>query len=237
MSDPSFRIKVANARLRLGEGEWSGAGELEVRGSLVRGYSKGSLRSGEINQILSSLTEANEKVFGVLEAPSYSIQFAGRKAEQLRDSLNGSTRLSITKGRIAALDLLASIRRALESSQQETPGAEGSTPFSSFAADLQIGQRKLDLSGIVLDGPALSLTGNGSIGFDGALGFNLEAPVSGELGAMVTRLARVSPGSEAKLPVVVTGTVESPKVRPNVRALAGRGVRGLVESFLKKRAK
>jgi hypothetical protein len=237
MSDPNFRVKMADARLRLGEGEWNGAGELEVRGTLVRGSSKGSLRSIEVNQMLSSLTGANEKMFGVLEAPAYSIQFAGRNAEEIRDSLSGSTRLSITKGRIAALDLLASIRRALEGSQQETPGAEGSTPFSSFVADLQVGQRKLDLSGIVLDSPALSLTGNGSIGFDGTLGFDLEAAVSGELGAMVTRVVRSSPGSESKLPLVLTGTLDSPKVRPNVRALAGRGARGLVESFLKKRAK
>jgi hypothetical protein len=237
MSDPNFRIRVAEARMRLGEGEWTGAGELEVHGTLTRGNSKGSLRSLEINQMLSSFTEANEKMFGVLEAPSYSIQFAGRNAGEIRDSLNGSARLSITKGRIAALDLLASIRRALEGSQQETPGTAGSTPFTSFVADLQVGQRRLDLSGIVLDSPALDLTGKGSIGFDETLGFDLEAAVSGELGAMVTRVVRSSPGSESKLPVVVTGTLGSPKVRPNVRALAGRGARGVVESFLKKRAK
>ena len=236
MSDPSFRVKMAAARLRLGEGEWTGAGELEVRGSLIRGSSKGSLRSVEINQMLSSLTEANEKIFGVLEAPSYSIQFAGRSADQMRDSLSGSARLSITKGRIAALDLLASIRRALEASQQETPGAKGSTPFSSLVADLRIEQRRLDLSGIVLDSPALGLTGKGSIGFDQTLRFDLEAAVSGELGAMVTRVVRGSLGPETKLPVALTGTLDSPKVRPNVRALATRGARGLVESFLKKRA-
>jgi len=237
MSDPNFRLKIPDARLRLGEGEWTGAGELEVHGTLLRGNSKGSLRSVEINQMLSSLTEANEKIFGMLEAPSYSIQFAGRSADEIRDSLDGSARLSITKGRIAALDLLTSIRRALEGSQQEVAGAKGSTPFSSFLADLRIGQRRLDLSGIVLDSPALGLTGNGSIGFDGTLKFNLEAAVSGELGAMVTRVVRGSPGSETKLPVVLTGTLDSPKVRPDVRALATRGARGLVESFLKKRAK
>jgi hypothetical protein len=237
LSDPSFRLKVANARLRLGEGEWSGAGELEMHGKLIRGYSQGSLRSVEINQILSSLTEANEKVFGVLEAPSYSIQFAGRSAAEIRDSWKGNARLSITKGRIAALDLLASIRRALEGSQQEAPGAEGSTPFSSLAADLQVGQRRLDLSGIVLDSPALGLTGQGSVGFDGSLNFNLETPVSGQLASLVTRVVPARPGSETKLPVVVTGTVDSPRVRPNVRALAGRGARGLVESFLKRRVR
>jgi len=237
LSDPSFRIQVAEARPRLGEGQWSGAGELEARGNLIRGHGKGSLRSVEVSQILSSLTAANEKMFGVLEAPSYSIQFAGRNAVELRDSLNGSGRMAITKGRIPALDLLASIRRALEGSQQETPGAQGSTPFSSFAADLQVGQRRLDLSGIALDSPALGLTGQGSVGFDGALSFNLETPVSGQLAALVTRVVPVSPGAEAKLPVVVSGTLDSPKVRPNVRALAGRGVRGLVESFLKKKGK
>jgi hypothetical protein len=89
----------------------------------------------------------------------------------------------------------------------------------------------------VLDSPALGLTGKGSIGFDGTLGFDLEAAISGELGTMVTRVVRGSPGSETKLPVLLTGTLDAPKVRPNVRALATRGARGLVGSFLKKRVK
>jgi len=237
MSAPNFRVKIPDAKLRLGEGAWSGAAEVEVRGALVRGSSQGSIRSVEIDQMLSSLTEASGKVFGVLEVPSYSIQFAGRNADAMRDSLSGTARLSITKGRIAALDLLASIQQALEGSREETSGAKGETPFSSLVADLRVGDRRLDLSGIVLDSPALGLTGKGTIGFDQTLGFDLEARVSGPLAALVTRVARLSPGTETKLPVVLTGTVDAPKVRPNVRALATRGARGLVESFLKRRAK
>ena len=100
-----------------------------------------------------------------------------------------------------------------------------------------MGQRKLELSGIVLDGPVLSLTGDGTVGFDGSLDFRLETPVAGTIGTLVGRLTRLSPGSRAKLPVLFTGTLNSPRVRPDTRALASRGVRGLADSFLKRRSK
>lgn len=237
MSDPVFRFNISQAEMQLGEGVWTGAAELDLRGSFLEGHTEGALKSVQINQMLSSFTEAGEKLFGILEAPAYSLRFAGRDSDELMDSLSGHASLRITKGRVAALDLLASIRRALETSRREAEATQGSTPFSSLAGALRVGQRKLELTGLTLESPVLNLTGQGTVGFDGSLALNLEVPVSGELSALIARLARLSPGSAVRLPVLVTGTLESPRVRPDVRSLAGRGVRGLVDSFLKRRPK
>jgi hypothetical protein len=56
----------------------------------------------------------------------------------------------------------------------------------------------MDLSAVVLDSPALKLTGNGTIGFDGGVHLDLSASVRGA----------------ATVPVLITGTLDRPQVRP-----------------------
>jgi hypothetical protein len=100
---------------------------------------------------------------------------------------------------------------------------------------LKIGQRRLDLSGVVLDSPALKLTGGGAIGFDQSLNFDLQAQVTGAPAQLVNRLARREPGEAAMVPVKVAGTVNSPQVRPDVKKMATGAVEGLFKSLFKKK--
>jgi ATP-dependent Lhr-like helicase len=139
---------------------------------------------------------------------------------------------SVSKGRIAALDMLGSIQRALQQTQETAPGE---TPFTNLATDLNIGQKRLDLSGVLLDSPVLRLTGSGAIGFDQALNFDLQALVTGAPARLVNRLTRSEQTDEALVPVKVAGTVNSPQVRPDVKKLATGAVEGLFKSLLKPR--
>lgn len=236
MSNPTFDLKVPGASLRLGKGEWTGSSEVRIRGSMMSGAGRGAIRNVEINELLSNLTTAEGKIQGRLEVPSYSVRFAGKDADEIRNSLDGSGKLSVREGRIAALDLLASIQNALGSPRQEAvAGAKGATPFTSLTTDLSLGQRKLGLSQIVLDSPALRVTGAGAIGFDHTLNFNLDARVTGGLAQVVNRLARRDQAGEASVPLVVGGTIDSPQVRPSVSRLATGFAEGLVNSLFKKK--
>lgn len=226
MSAPSFHLKIPKARLQLGTGEWSGEAEFRLRGTELSGSSRGSIRNVDINELAGAFTTAEGKIYGVAEIPTYSVQFSGRNADQIRDSAAGAGRLTVAKGRIAAIDMLASIQRALN--QSEEPAA-GETPFTTLVSDLNIGQRRLDLSGVLLDSPALRLAGRGAIGFDQSLDFDLEARVTGATARLVNQVARRAQADEAAVPVKVTGTVNSPRVRPDVRKLAT----GAAESFFK----
>ncbi len=237
MSTPRYDIKITGGKLRLSQGEWSGDAEIQVHGATTSGHSRGKIRNVEINELVSSLTPANEKIYGLVEIPSYSLQFAGKNADEMLSSLNGSGKLSLTQGRIAALDLLASIQRALEQSQPETEGAKGSTAFATLTSDLNVGQSRLDVSGLVVDGPATHFTGKGTIGFNEALHFDLDVRVSGGVAGLVNRISHRDAQAEAIVPVVVQGTVNSPIVRPSVSKLATGVATGLIDSFLKKAIK
>jgi uncharacterized protein involved in outer membrane biogenesis len=233
--EPAFELKMAEAKLRLGGGEWLGGAEVHVHGASTRGGSRGRIRNVEINEFLSSLTSSNDKIFGVFEIPSYSMQFAGKNADDLLNSLNGSGRISVSKGRIAALDLLASIQRAMEQGQKETTGAQGVTPFTTLAADFAMAQSKLNLSNIQLDGPGLRVSGQGAITFEQAINFDLQASVSGGVGQLVNRVSGRPQQSEATVPLTVRGTVNSPQVRPNVGKIATGIATGLLDSLFKKK--
>jgi len=236
ISNPAFRLEVPGGRLRLGDGEWSGSAELHMAGQSIAGSSKGSVRNVEINSLLGSLTTASDSIYGLLEVPSYTAKFAGKNAAEIRNSLSGTGKLNINQGRLAQLDMLASIEKAL-SGGQDTAGAKGTTAFRALDADLNIGGGRLDVPSIKLDSPALRFTGKGAIGFDQNMHFDLDTVVTGNVARMVNRLGRQSDGAEAVLPVTVAGAVSSPQVRPNVRKLATGVAQGLIDSFFQPKKK
>ena len=237
MSTPGFQLNMSHAQLHLGKGEWTGSAEIERRASVTSGKSAGRIQNVDINQLVSAITAANEKIYGVLEIP-YSLEFSGKNADQIRDSLRGSGKLSVVQGRIAALDLLASIQDALEHPQQALTGKKGGTPFTTLASDLRVANAALAFEGIQLNSPALRLGGSGVIHFDQTLNFKLDAHVTGGTAQLVNRVSGSGSASgEASLPLTVTGTVESPQVRPSVGKIVTSVAEGLLNSFLKKKTK
>jgi hypothetical protein len=95
---------------------------------------------------------AGGRLHGVLDVPAYTLLFTG-------NSIEGEARFSVTKGRIVVPDL----------------------PFTSLTGDLSVQQARLEVSGIALDSPALKVTGNGTIGFDHSIHFELSESGGGAM--------------------------------------------------------
>jgi len=235
MSDAQLDLKIPDARLQLGKGAWNGAAEVESHGGESSGSVRGSIHNVDINQLLGAFTTANGKMNGILTIPSFSMQFAGKSADDIRNSLKGTGKFAVTQGHIAALDLLATIERAMGQSSQETPGTKGATPFNSLSADLKIGQARMDVANLLLDGPTLRADGNGVIGFDHSLHFDLTTHMSGAVARLVNTATLHPQSGTADLPITVSGTVDSPQVRPNIKKVASGAVKGIIDSFLKRK--
>jgi uncharacterized protein involved in outer membrane biogenesis len=234
MSSPSYHLSTANAQLHLGRGEWLGSADIELHGTATSGKSSGKIRNVDINELLSAITPSSGKIYGTLEIP-YSLDFAGDNAERVRNSLHGTGKLSVTQGRIAALDLLSHIQNAIEHPQEMFTGQKGETPFTTLVADMNVAQTKLNLDGILLDSPALKVTGKGVIGFDQALNFELAAHLLGSA-AGLSQIATGDSGGGG-IPVSVTGTVESPQVHPNIGKMVKNVGQELLGSFFKRKPK
>jgi uncharacterized protein involved in outer membrane biogenesis len=237
LGSPNFNLNIPNARMQLGKGQWTGGAELQSHGTVSSGGIHGAISNVDVNELLSAFTTASGKMYGLLAVPSFSLQFSGKDADQMKNSLHGNGRLSVTQGKIGALDLLATIERALGQASQDTEGTKGVTPFNTLSADLTVGQQRIDVGNLALDGPAIRAEGSGVIGFDQSLNFNLTTHVAGNLARLVNTATfqQAQQSNTADLPLTVTGTTESPRVRPSIKKIAPTVVKGLVDSFLKKK--
>lgn len=232
MSSPAVELRMASAKIRVGKGQWTGSAQLDLHGSMASGRSTGKIGNVDINEILSSLTSSEGKIYGQLEMP-YSLDFSGKNADEIRNSLHGMGKLSITQGRIAALDLLATIQQVALHPEQALEGKRGGTPFTSLSSDLTVAQQKMNIGAFDLESPALRVTGQGVVDFDHNLNFDLVAHTSGDLAQLVSRIS--GPAQGGGLPLSITGTVDAPKVRPKMGKVISNVAGGLLDSLLKKK--
>lgn len=238
-SNPQFNLSIPDAKLQLGRGRWTGGGVFGLHKKVISGTTHGAIRDIDINEFLSCFTSGGGKVFGLLAMPSSALQFSGRNAAEMLNSLKGTAKLSVTQGRLAALDVPATLERVF-GNPDSTAATNGVTSFSNLSAAIDIGQRKMNVSDLLMESPAVRLTGNGAIGFDESINFALVAHVSGgRLGQLISTGPLHIPNVSAGVPLTVTGTVDSPQVHPQVgkiaKAAVEETVRGIVGGFLKKK--
>lgn len=233
MSTPVVDFRTQNATLQLGGGEWKGNVQLLVAGGVVRGTSAGSIKKVNIDQFLSALTSASERMEGQLEIPAYALKFAGKDATELQKSLAGEGSVTLVKGRLKALDLVASIRRSAEKTgllAQET----GTTEFSTLRTNLHLENQELRADNLVVDGPAVQANGAGVVGFDQSLRFKLSTLVRGPVAELLGFKKVGNAPAEASVPVEVKGTVQNPQVVPNVGKMAVATGMNYLKEFVKK---
>jgi len=217
LATPVTELSVRNGSLRLGTGQWHGNVDLIAVGGVARGKSTGSIRGIEMDQFLTAFTESSGKVQGQLLVPTYTLRFSGRDTNQIRRSLNGTAAMEITNGRVRALDLLSSIQRALDRIQGDVTDRTGNTEFATLNTAIEVSGEKVRVNPIRMEGP-LRASGEGTIGFDSALAFRLQTIVG-----------------RTPLSVTIDGTINNPRVRPDLTAFLKETVRKQLEQILKEK--
>jgi AsmA protein len=232
LSAPAFRLVTEQATLQLGEGRWQGKGELAFDGSRFRGGSSGSIGGVQVSEMLAAFTSSTDAIFGLAEIPSYEIQFTGADADEIRNSLDGRAQIRLEEGRIAIFDLLGTIDRHAKKMLTGEEPAAGETNFTRFATDVTVANRRMTFTNLALESAAAVISGQGVVTFDRELQFDLAALVSGALAQSLTRLTGGT-SQTVQVPVRVRGTVDSPRVQPDL----GRLVKDQVKQQLEERAK
>jgi hypothetical protein len=235
LSTPLYDLKVRGGALRMGTGEWKGNVDLLMIGGVVRAKSSGSIRGVEMNEFLSAFTRAAGKVHGVFSMPDYTMRFGGAGAEAIRRSLSGTASLSIDKGRIQALDLAAAIRAAVEQGKVEFGERSGDTEFTTLQAEVSAANEVLRFGSLAMDGPAINAAGSGSITFAQALDFQLSALVRGRVAELLLAKPAGNRPAEARLPLRIGGTVEQPRVYPDLGRLARDTGAGYAEKVVREK--
>jgi uncharacterized protein involved in outer membrane biogenesis len=237
LTDPRFRLLSEKASLQLGEGTWQGGVEVRFDGQRFQGTSSGSMAGVRINEMLAALAAMDDKVYGVAEIPQYQIRFAGENAQQIRESLQGTGRVTIGEGRIAFFDLFSTIeQKAKQLLAGESP-KEGATNFLRFQSSFAIKDQQVQMPDLLLESAEHRVTGQGYVTFDEALHFDLVAQVSGALASLIGGKPNASGQLHSSVPVKVRGTTESPKVSVDLVRKAVETVTDLLDSLFKKKTK
>ena len=205
----------------------------------MKGASKGSITGVQINEMIKAFTSSREAVFGRAEIPEYSVQFSGKDANEIRESLSGQGRIRVEEGRVTLFNLLDNIRRQAQRLFAGAAAREGQTDFTRLASNFEIRGGKILLSGLLLESPASVVEGAGEVGFDQDLSFDLVTDVTGDLAARLGGKPDSSGKARLRVPVKVRGSMNSPQVYPDVAGMAKERAlekaRGLFDSLLKKK--
>jgi uncharacterized protein involved in outer membrane biogenesis len=238
-TNPSFELRVSSASLNLGQGQCRGSLSARFDGSRTQGESRGAITGVRIEELLSAFSSSKNTLSGRADISEYSLQFSGANADQIRASLAGSGTIRLTEGRVAMFDLLGSIESKIRNVLAGGGGSAGSTDFATLDSRFDIRNNQLLLSDILLEAPAASVTGKGTVGFDHSLEFDLDAAIAGGLASKLGAKPEAKGQTGIKVPVKVRGTLESAKVYPDVAGMVKEKVvertKGLLDSFVKKR--
>ncbi len=240
LANPAFELAVRDGSFQLGEGRWTGRAELAYDGTRFRGSSSGSIAGVDVNALLAAFASSKDAVFGRAEIPEYRLQFAGANADQIRDSLAGEGRIVLEQGHIALFDLPGTIRRhAQRLLSGVSPPAQGQTNFARLTSRVRIQNRQLQLQDLLLDHPNTQVSGQGEVGFDRSLNLDLVTTVGGDVAALLGAKPGASGKATVRVPVKVAGTVEAPKLYPDIGRLATdqavEKARGLLDSIFRKK--
>ena len=207
-------------------------------GTRLDGESAGAITGVRIEQMLRAFTAGKEAATGVVEIPRYRLQFAGRNAAEIQHSLTGGGSIRLRDGKITLFDLLGSIEAKLKRTPGAEEGKQGTTGFVEFGSRFDVGGGRITFSDLNLRDASSTVTGQGYVAFDHTLSFDLVMDMSADLAARLAGKPALA-GQRLRVPVKVHGTMESPKVSPDVggmaKAAATEKARGLLDSLRRKR--
>jgi uncharacterized protein involved in outer membrane biogenesis len=240
LGEPAVHLAAAGASLKLGSGQWQGNAEFHFAKSQFKGYLNGAISGADINQLLNAFTEARDQLFGTAQIPDLQLTFAGSDSEQLLSSLSGRGTITMENGRIAAIDIFNSVAAQAQKMLSGETAASGETSFVRFFSRWQIGNRRLQMSDILLESGSSALSGEGFLTFDHGLNFDLRTTITGPVAAKLGGKPNAEGIPAAQIPVKVSGTLEAPKVRPDIAQAAKQHVKervtDLLDSLFKKKS-
>jgi AsmA protein len=168
----------------------------------------------------------SDRLSGRLDA-TVTLQGTGTTDAALLDSLSGPIVFAVADGALEGIDLAYELQRARALFRREAaPARAGAprTPFQTLRGDSRLAGGVLTSDPLRLETAVLSVTGQGTFRLsDQAIDYRLTATVrdvSGATPGAAADAAALADLRSLEIPITVGGTVQDPKVRPDVSALA-----------------
>jgi uncharacterized protein involved in outer membrane biogenesis len=233
-------IKLAPLTSILYGGQQSGQIVLDTRQTPAAVTVSSKLQKVDANKLVSSVSSVKDTLYGLLAANANTSFRAGGNSN-LAQTLNGQLSVDLSNGRLAKVDLLnqlASVGRFLNSGSQNA--AQPFTDITKLTGTFNVlnGLAQTNDLRAVIPGANLAAKGTANL-VNNALNMHVTAVLSKDFsqkvggsgigGFMQTALANKN--GELVMPVIITGTFDSPKVLPDTEEIARMKLQNLVPSF------
>lgn len=179
----------------------------------------GSLDGLEMREMLNCFTPYQDLISGKFRIDGFRFATQGSDAATLSKNLNGSAKLLIEDGSLYILnsltryqDMLGQIFSNADEFTQKLSGK-----FIKLTTDLNINNQNIYLSNILIDTPKVKITAGGVIDKDKNLDFYSQLSVE--------RL-------KTPIPILIKGTVEKPRIKPDIKQLGKTQTNNLVDTLL-----
>ena len=209
--------RIAPLTAKLYGGQYSGEVTLDDRGTVLASSFQQSLTGVDVAQLLKDLTKS-QRLSGHGTITS-SLTARGSGGDAVLKSLNGHVAAKLDNGAVEGIDLWSEINRATALIQKQTlasGASSGRTRFDTFKASADIVNGVATTKDLNIASQNLRLTGQGTTNLvTEAIDYQVKAsllqaaPTAGANGKLL-----------ADIPVIITGTMTAPKVRPDLEGLA-----------------
>lgn len=209
---------VAPATARLYGGDFTGDVTLDAREAVPLIKISQTLSGVDVAQLLRDLTGKPSRISGHGRVVT-NLSARGAGADSIMRSLNGHVAADLDSGALEGVDLWFEINRAVALIQKQSLPAgnsSGRTRFDTFKATADLTDGVAATKDLSIISQNLHLTGQGT--------FNIVSEaVDYQVRAMILKQATGAVNGAnllADIPATVTGTLASPKVRPDLQGIA-----------------
>ena len=148
----------------------------------------------------------------------------GFSQPQLASALTGAGAMAVKDGRVEGVNVLQEAVRLLQAAGV-TMDPANATVFSSLTGTFAIRSGIVAVERLALQSQDVQGTANGTIGFDHAMNLkatlNLSEAISKQILRAAPAVRLATAGDRIAVPMIVTGTIESPSYALDTKAVAG----------------
>jgi uncharacterized protein involved in outer membrane biogenesis len=170
------------------------------------------MRNLDVAKVLDVSPSARGKMGGTGEL---DLQLLGALSDAWKKTLSGTGKFAVRNGHLPGVNLAGAAESVMKMA-----GVGGDTPFTVLEGDITIADQRVSSKQIQLDSSVGTVDLRGSLGLDSTLDYQGSTTVnpaaalgSGKVGSVVGGLIGSRVG-KVTVPFALSGTIESPKVRP-----------------------
>ncbi|MBT6843230.1 MAG: AsmA family protein [Candidatus Melainabacteria bacterium] len=186
---------------------------------IVQGSSHGKLEGLELREVLNSVTKYRNIIAGSFAIEDYHLYFKGKNAKQINKSLKADGSIIVSNGSLYILNNITKYKdfasSLIANSGDVIDKLDGE--FVSLSTGFDLKQGDLTTSPLELKTDVFTITGTGMIKANQALRYDLALNL---------------PGINS-IPIKIKGTIDKPRVYPDVKQLGKEQGQRLINDALK----